>query len=231
IAGSHADPDGMMSDSGEPHRSQAATLRAVRLPAKLARHNFGLQIGRNSMGGLRKDARFRGCGWLQKLLDDPLIHVQLGVQAAEAQQLMDGLQPFARGEDFRIASPFLRRENAEPYALDLGARRPECKEIFQIAFAFHHLAGYGAVDADVMTADIFEDPVIGGRPPANVVLGLEAINGYNKVEPGNARPFLGDFPNGTGKQLDMDSAPGQKRQQDAQLAKSHQGITTDERKV
>src|SRR5215813_11795940 len=221
----------MVSDSGEPHISQAATLRAVRLSSKLARHNFGLQVGRNSMRGLRKDALFRRRWRLQKLFDNQLVHVQLCVQSAQAQQLVDGLYPFTGGEDFRVGSGLLRRENAEPHALDLASRGPKREEIFQIAFAFHHLARDRAVDADVMTGDVLEDPVIGGWPAADVVLGLEAIDGYNKVEPGNVRPFLRDFPKSTGHHLDMDSPPGQEGQQDAKLAKSHQGIATNKRKV
>ena len=78
----------------------------------------------------------------------------------------------ARGQDLRIDCAFLRREDAEPDPFGLFAQAPELDELFQVAFALHHLAGDGAMNADVALRDALQDALVGSRLAADVMLRL-----------------------------------------------------------
>ena len=49
------------------------------------------------------------------------------------------------------------------------------------------------VDGDVLAGDIFQDALVGSRSAANVVLGLQAVDGHDDVQGGRDWPSQGSF--------------------------------------
>jgi hypothetical protein len=55
-------------------------------------------------------------------------------------------------------------------------RRPEFRKFLEVAIAPHLLPCNGAVHADIVPLDVLENPVVGCRLSALVVLGLQTID-------------------------------------------------------
>ena len=94
-----------------------------------------------------------------------------------------------RRQDLRRHLADLRRVEAEPDLRDVRVRRPEAGELLQVAVALHLLPRDGAVHGDLVTGDVLLDAVVGGRRAADVVLGLQAVDRDDDLQPRNRGPF------------------------------------------
>jgi hypothetical protein len=87
------------------------------------------------------------------------------------------------------------------------------------------------VDGDVLAFDVFEDPLIGGGGAADVVIGLEAINGDDYGEVFEIRPIRGDGAEGAGDELDMDTALEEEGDHGFDFAVADERVAADEGEV
>ena len=86
---------------------------------------------------------------------------------------------------------------------------PVIEELLYISVAADLLPGDGAVHRDLVSDDVLEDAVVGGGRSPHVVLGLEAVDRDDDLEPPESGPFAGDRPHRTGDQLRVDAAFGE----------------------
>src|SRR3954466_2765415 len=215
----------MMTNGCQPHRRDAAALRAVRLAAELAGGDTTLEGGGDSVRGSREDGGVRRIRWMQKLPEDCRGHVELGMHLSQAHQISYGDLAVARGEDFRIRSSFLWSEETHPHAFDVRVRRPKREEVVKVSRTLHHLRGDSAVNRDPLSRDIFQDSRIGGRLAANIVIGFKSVNGDDKIEARNLCPGARNLAECAGNKLHMDAALLEFGQQDFQFTEADQWIT------
>mgnify|MGYP003694771159 CR=1 FL=1 len=125
----------------------------------------------------------------------------------------------------------LRRVQAHPDLLGVGLRLPELQELFDVSRPFDLLPRHGAMDGDVVAGDVFEDAVVGGRRPPGVVLGLQAVDRHDNLQPPQAAPADRNLAHGARHELRVDAAGGQDRQQRVELAIPDQRFAADDRQV
>jgi len=231
LAGGQLADDFVVADGGQGHARYAATLRAVGIAAKLAGNDPGLEVGAEGVSGLGEDALGRRAGRSEKLPDHGFEHVELGMELAKAQKVFDGLVALGQREDFGSHRPFLRGEEAHPNLRDLFARGPDVEEVGQITGALHHLAGNGAVDGNAMPGDVFQDAFVRGGSAASVVLGLKAVDGDHGLNARQTGPGGRKLTKGAGHDLHEDAHLVKTRNQEFELAVTHQRIAADNRKM
>ena len=79
-----------------------------------------------------------------------------------------------------------------------------------------------------MTLDVLENPIVGRRGAADVVLRLQAVDRYDDREARDAAPLGGNLANGTGDELHVDAALREQRQNRRQLAIPHERFAADD---
>jgi hypothetical protein len=67
------------------------------------------------------------------------------------------------------------------------------------------------VDGDVLTCDVFDDPIICCRGSPGIVLGLEPVYRNYDIEIGQSRPGSREGAEGAGDYLDVDASVEQLR--------------------
>jgi hypothetical protein len=126
---------------------------------------------------MRHPLRSRSPRRRQEFLDHSFEHVELGVFLANPQQGLHHAPSLIGRQAFDIGRAPLGCEDAYPDFLHRRLARPEIHELGNVAATLHHRAGDGAVDRKVMmTLNVAEDALVGGRLAAQVVLWLQAID-------------------------------------------------------
>ena len=82
-----------------------------------------------------------------------------------------------------------------------------------------------------MTGNILQHSCIGRGPAANIVLRLQPVDGNDDCQFGIVCPFRRNLAKGAGNDLNEDVALTQLGQENRQLAKAHQWISTDDRQM
>ena len=166
-----------------------------------------------------------------KFAEDRLGHLELGIFLPQLTQVGEDQGALLGVKGFGVAGSSLRGEKAEPDFVDLLPRCPEIKELVEIAGAAGDLRGEGAVDRDASVLDVGEDAFVGSGFSANVVFGLEAIDGDDHVEFAPTLPVFGDDAESAGNDLRMDVAAIEFREELLKLAVANEGIAADEGEV
>jgi len=84
------------------------------------------------------------------------------------------------------------------------------------------------MNGDLMPLDVLEDSIVGGRRPPHVVFGLESVDRDADLQARNRCPFDRDRTYCAGHDLDVQAALGEPGQQDVQLAKADERLTSHE---
>jgi hypothetical protein len=84
------------------------------------------------------------------------------------------------------------------------------------------------VDGDAGVCDIFEDSVVGRRGATEVVLGLEAVDGYDDVEALEVLPMSRNGAECAGHNLGVDASAVKFGEDGFQFTKTNEGISSDE---
>jgi outer membrane receptor protein involved in Fe transport len=122
-------------------------------------------------------------------------------------------------------------EDAEPYFLDLGTRRPEFQELAEVARPLHHLTGDRAMDRDSLSRNVSENAVVGCRCAPGIVFGLQSIDRHGDVQVLQLRPGGTQGSERAGDNLHVDSARQQRWDHQLQFTIADQGVATDDRQV
>ncbi len=218
----------VMTDRGEAHGRDAATLRTVGLAAELARRDDGLEIGGDGVGGAGKDAVRGRFGRMEELLQGRLVHVEDRVEWAETEQFCDNRCAHPGCEDLWAYCALLRREDAHPNLFSFGPFGPELKEPLEIAGLVCDLAGDGAVDRNSRLRKVLQYTLVGRRCATNIVFGLEAIYGDDDIEALEVGPVSGNGTEGAGDDLDVNAAAVELRQDRFELSVADQRVAADE---
>ena len=125
---------------------------------------------------------------------------RIAISAATTRSRSSGRQDLGRD----LAD--LRRVEAEPELPHVRVRRPEVRELLEVAVALHLLPRHRAVHGDLLAGDVLEDPIVGGRRAAGVVLGLQAVDRDDDLQPRNRRPLGRNRPHGARHELRVDAA-------------------------
>src|SRR5580704_19002729 len=134
------------SYGGQAHRCDTSAGRAIRIPAILAWRDLCDQVCRQNLSRERKYT-ILGTMWRRgELANHCLRHVQFRILLSQLGHVRNGQRPLLRTQDFRQLISHLRSEKAEPYLLDLRARRPEFQEFGQVSWSLHHLTSDRAMD-------------------------------------------------------------------------------------
>lgn len=168
---------------------------------------------------------------MEEFLELAFRHVELGIAGAQIEQFADGSLTLFAGEAFGRVLALLRSENTHPYFLGVFVCRPEMQEAFEISRLAHHGRGDGAVDSDVMSADVGEDSIVGGGSAANVVLGRKAVDAYGNGEASIRGPAFWQGTESAGDNLHMKVALEKPGEQGFELAIAHERISADEREM
>ena len=110
-------------------------------------------------------------------------------------------------------------------------RRPEPQKLLEVTGAVHLLPRHGAVNRDLVSGDVLEDPIVGRRRPARIVLRLQTVDRHDDRESGQPAPLPRDLAHRTRDELHVDAPPGQNRKKDVQLAIPHERLAADDREV
>ena len=165
-------------------------LRAVGIAAELARRDLGLEIGGDAVGRLGEDAVVGRVRRMQVGVQQPLRHLDLREALAQHQQLIDdpcaifGQEPFVR----HFAD--LRRVEAHPDGPDVRVVGPLLDERLDVAVALHLLTRDRAVHGDLVSLDVLQDAIVGGRRAPHVVLRLQAVDRHADLQVLDAAPTL-----------------------------------------
>ena len=89
VAGGEWAGDFEVAYSGESHGGDAAALRTVRVSAELAGGDCGLEVSGDGLCRSGEDALHRTFGRVGDLVDDDVVHVQLGVLGAQGAEFRD----------------------------------------------------------------------------------------------------------------------------------------------
>jgi hypothetical protein len=108
---------------------------------------------------------------------------------------------------------------------------PKREEFLEISVAADLLTRHRAVDGYVMSFDVLQDPVVGGRCPSDVVLGLKTIDRHHDLKAPQSDPLRWNRTDGAGDELRVDAAVGEHRQNLSKLAIPHERLTADNRHV
>src|SRR5437879_4959833 len=81
----------MLADLVETDGCDASTLGTIWRPAELAGTDSSLQVGRNAVRCLRKNALVWFRWRVQKTFDHASRHIQLGINLAQLKQVVDDL--------------------------------------------------------------------------------------------------------------------------------------------
>jgi hypothetical protein len=79
-----------------------------------------------------------------------------------------------------------------------------------------------------MASNVLQDPLVGRRLAAGVVLGLETVDGHDDPETLQAGPFPRDGTHRAGHQAHFQLLVANLRKKDVQLPKPHQRLTPDQ---
>src|SRR5271154_7238528 len=124
--------------------------------------------------GRKREHTFFGTLWRRaELADHTLGHFQLWKASPQRQHIGDRTRALMRLQHFREAIADLRRKQAEPYPANLCSRTPKLKEFTQVTGTFHHLAGDGAMDSDVLARDVLKNAIVGCWRSPNIMLWLQ----------------------------------------------------------
>ncbi len=100
----------VVAHGGKSHGSDAAALGTVGVSTKLAWRDFGGEVGRDRFGRPSEDALFR-TGWrCGDLVDDDVVHVQLGKARSQQTEFIHDRDTLALRENLWIGCPTLRGE-------------------------------------------------------------------------------------------------------------------------
>ncbi len=83
----------------------------------------------------------------------------------------------------------------------------------------------------MLSLDVFENAIVGGRGAAHVVLGLQAIDRHTHLQAAACPPSCGNRPHGARHDLHVHAHRGQRRQQHVEFAESHERLAADDRHV
>jgi hypothetical protein len=230
-------PDGKYSSQfvrghgGQTHGCHASAGSAIRIPSKLAWSDLGLQVCRQRVGRERENA-ILGAVWRRgKLPNHRLWHVQFRIFLSQLRHFHYGPRPFFKTQHFRHSISHLRSEQAEPYLLDLGARRPKFQECLQVSWPLHHLTCNRAVNGDPLPHDVSQNTVIRCRCPPEIVFRLQPVDGHDYVQSLQAGPGRTHCSESAGYDLHVDSARQQGGNQQLQFAIADQRVASDDRQV
>jgi hypothetical protein len=81
------------------------------------------------------------------------------------------------------------------------------------------------MDRELMSGDVLEDPIVGRRRPANVMLGLLAVHRHTDLQPFHPGPPGRDRPDRARHDLGMDAHARQDRKQRVELANAFGELT------
>src|ERR1039458_8619100 len=119
VPGSNLPQHTVVTDSGQSHRSNAATLFAVRISSKLAGRDRRPKVGRDGLCGSGKYALVRVLGWKLHFPKNSLWHLKSGILQPQLPQVGDGRSSLRSRQDLWIGGAALGSENAEPYLCNL----------------------------------------------------------------------------------------------------------------
>jgi hypothetical protein len=117
---------------------------------------------------------------------------------------------------------------ADPDAIDLGARVPEGDVFVQVAGAREHLARDGPVNIDLAAFNVRKDALVGGRFAANVVILWEAVNGDGDAEARNLHPFERNGNDGAGDDEAEDVESAKSGKNAGEFAMADEGFAADQ---
>ena len=164
-------------------------------------------------------------------LQDVLVHPQLGIAEPQRREVGDDALAVDRPQPLGRHLAHLRRVQAHPDLLRVRLRRPELQELLEVARPFDLLPRHRAVHGDLVAGDVLEDAIVGGRRPPGVVLGLQAVDRHDNLQPPQAAPADRDLADGARHELRVDAARGQDRQQRVELAVADERFAADDRQV
>lgn len=143
------------SDPVEAAADGAAALRAIGSATKNARLDAAFEIGGIVGGHFREQTVVGIFRRTKKSLGHTRFEQEFWIFLVENGQL--AREGFAIGWEERLRALFsdLRRINADPDAIDFGARAPEGGVLFEVAGAFEHGSRDRPMDIDFAAFDIF----------------------------------------------------------------------------
>jgi len=159
------------------------------------------------------------------------VHVEDGVERAETKEFRDDRCAHSGSENFSAYCALLGRKDAHPDFIGFGARGPELKETLEIAGLVCNLAGDGAVDRNGRLRKILQYTLVSRRCAANIVFGLQAVDGNYDVEALEVGPVSGNGAEGAGDDLDVNAAVVELGQDGFEFAIPDEGVAADERDV
>src|SRR6202011_2109947 len=98
---------------------------------------------------------------MKELANCRFLHIEDGIERAEAKQIGDDRGTKGRRQDFRALRTFLRSKDAHPDFARLWLVSPEAKKVLQIPRPLGDLAGDGAVNDDGGIGGVLQDAVVG----------------------------------------------------------------------
>lgn len=159
------------------------------------------------------------------------MHVEDGVERAETKELRDDRCAHYGSENLRACCALLGRKDAHPDLIGFGALSPELKETLEIAGLVCNLAGDGAVNRNGRLRKILQYTLVSRRCAANIVFGLQAVDGNYDVEALEVGPVSGNGAEGAGDDLGMNAAAVELGQDGFEFAIPDEGVAADERYV
>src|SRR5262249_37997054 len=141
------------------------------------------------------------------------------------------LPTFSLCQHLRRAFVPLRCIETDPNSIYFFSRLPERYVFLKITRALHHRTGYGPVNIDLSPADILEDPGIGGRFSALVMVFRTAVNRNRDTAPGQLHPLHWNRNDPARHHQSKNALPAQFWQNLAQLTMSNQRLSANQRHV
>src|SRR5262245_15226134 len=193
-------------------RGDAAAVGAVGLAAELTRRNLPLEVGGNAGRCLREHAVLGRFRWADIRVDEARGHPELRIFLAEMHQGGDDAFAIGGGQTLVGLLADLRRVEADPNLSRVRILGPEPDELFEIPVAPGLLPRHRAMNGDLVPLDVFENPVVGCRLAALVVLRLKSVDRHNHLQARKPDPFRRNRPHGAGDDLDIQSHLRESRQ-------------------
>src|SRR4029453_15290540 len=134
-------------------------------------------------------------------------------------------------ETRRGSFPTLRSIQTHPNHSRVVVCLPEAQKLFQITIALNLLPRDGAVNRDVMSGNVLQDPFIRRRRTPHIVLGGQAVDRDHELQPAKIAPFGRDRTYGARFDLGVNIALVELRQDGRQLAIANERLAADDEDV
>jgi hypothetical protein len=169
--------------------------------------------------------------WVEEFLDGGLVHVEDGIEGAKTQEFLNDGGAEGRRKDLGSCGAYLRGEDAHPNLFGRWLRAPEAEKVLKVAWTPCDLAGDGAVDGDYGVGYVLQDAFVGGRGATEIVLGLEAVDGYDEAEALEVFPMGRNGTECAGYNLGVDAAAFEFGKDRFEFTEANERISADERDV